>query len=158
MKKEKICLSVFVMILAFIITLPAGVVCAGTFVKITGVEGESTDKDHDGWIDVLSYSGSLAQTGSAVTGTSRSRGTVPMGDISVTKELDKATPKLNEALCKGTHFPEIEIEVRATTGGSGQSIIYTLKDVIIGSIVKSGNNEIVRFRFKSGTYAVLLSK
>jgi type VI secretion system Hcp family effector len=81
-----------------------------------------------------------------------------MGDISVTKQIDKASPKLNEALCKGTHFPEIEIEVRATTGGSGQSIIYTLKDVIIGSIVKSGNNEIVRFRFKSGTYAVLLSK
>lgn len=145
------------LILAFIITVPAGVVCAVTFVKITGVEGESTDKDHGGWIDVLSYSGSLAQSGSAVTGTSRSRGTVSMGDISVTKQIDKASPQLNEALCKGTHFPEIELEMRATTG-SGQSIIYTLKDVVISSIAKSGKNEIVRFTFKSGTYAVLLSK
>jgi type VI secretion system secreted protein Hcp len=157
MNKEKIFLSVFVLILAFIITLPAGVVCAGTFLKITGVEGESTDKDHGGWIDVLSYSGSLTRSGSGVKGTSPSRGKVSMGDISVTKEIDKASPKLNDALSTGTHFPEIELEMRATTG-SGQSTIYTLKDVVIGSIAKSGKNEIVTFRFKSGTYAVLLSK
>jgi type VI secretion system secreted protein Hcp len=158
MKKEKICLSVCVLILVFIIAMPASVVCAEMFLMIQGVRGESTDKDHDGWIDVLSFSGSLTRPGSGVKGTSPSRGTVSMGDISVTKEIDKASPKLNDALSKGTHFPEIELEMRAATGGSGQSIIYTLKDVVIGSIAKSGKNEIVRFRFKSGTYAVLLSK
>lgn len=77
-----------------------------------------------------------------------------MGDITVTKVIDKATPKLNEALCTGTHIPEVQIEVR----GSGQSTIYTLKDVVIKSIAKSGKNEIVKFHFKSGNYAALLSK
>jgi len=158
MKKDTICLSVCVLFLVFIIAMPASVLCADMFLKIAGVRGESRDADHGGWIDVLSYRGSLTPPGSGVKGTSPSRGKVSMGDIAVTKEIDKASPKLNDALSTGTHFPEIELEIRATTGGSGQSIIYTLKDVVIGSIAKSGKNEIVRFRFKSGTYAVLLSK
>jgi type VI secretion system Hcp family effector len=154
MKTEKICVFVCVLMLVFIMALLAGVVCAGTFLKVTGVEGESRDSEHEGWIDVLSYSGSLIQPGSAITGTSRSRGSVSMGDITVTKVIDKATPKLNEALLRGTILPKVELERR----DSGKSTIYTLKDVIIASITKSGSNEIVRFRFKSGTYAVLLSK
>jgi type VI secretion system secreted protein Hcp len=157
MKKEKICLSMCVLILVFIIALPASIVSAEMFLKVEGVRGESRDANHGGWIDVLSYSGSLTQPGSGVIGTSRSRGTVSMGEINVTKQIDKASPKLNEALCTGTHIPEIRIEMTGTTG-SGQSIIYTLKDVVISSIAKSGNNEIVRFRFKSGNYAVMLSK
>jgi type VI secretion system secreted protein Hcp len=157
MKKDTICLSVCVLILVFIIAMPASVLCADMFLKIAGVRGESRDADHGGWIDVLSYSSSLIQPGSATKGTSRSRGDVSMGDITVTKQIDKASPKLNEALCKGTHFPEVELEMIATAG-SGQSTIYTLKDVVIKSIAKSGKNEIVRFTFKSGTYAVLLSK
>jgi len=156
-KKEKICLSMCVLILVFIIALPASIVSAEMFLKIEGVRGEATDKDHRDWIDVLSSSGGLTRPGSGVTGTSRSQGTVSMGEITVTKQIDKASPKLNEALCKGTHIPEIKIEMTGTAG-SGQSTIYTLKDVVISSIAKSGNNEIVRFRFKSGNYAVMLSK
>ena len=145
------------LILVFIIALPVSIVSAETFLKIEGVRGESTDNDHMDWIDVLSSSGSLTRPRSGVTGTSRSRGTVSMGEITVTKQIDKASPKLNEALCEGTHIPEIKIEMTGTAG-SGQSTIYTLKDVVISSIAKSGKNEIVRFRFKSGNYAVKLSK
>jgi len=148
---------VCVLILVFIIALPASVLCADMFLKIAGVRGESSDADHGGWIDVVSYRSSLIQRSSTATRTSRRRGTLPMGDITVTKQIDKASPKLNEALCKGTHFPEVKLEMTATAG-SGQSTIYTLKDVVIGSIAKSGKNEVVKFRFKSGTYAVLLSK
>jgi type VI secretion system secreted protein Hcp len=158
MNKEKICLSVCVLILVLIIAIPTSVLCADMFLKIPGIQGESRDAAHGGWIDVLSYSSSLIHPGSTATGTSRSRGTVSMGDITVTKQIDKASPKLNNALCTGEHIPEIEIVVITTTGSSGQSTIYTLKDVAIKSIAKSGKNEIVRFTFKSGTYAVQLSK
>jgi type VI secretion system Hcp family effector len=154
MKKEKICLAVCVLILAFIIALPGGVACAATFLQIKGIEGESTDKDHERWIDVLSYSSSVVQSSSGTASSGRSRGSVAMGDISITKQIDKATPKLYKAMATGTHFAEIEIVVR----DSGQSTIYKLKDVAIASITKSGGNEIVKFRFKSGNYAVLLSK
>lgn len=154
MKIDKTCVLVCVLTLVFIITLTEGFAYAGTFLKIAGVEGESTDKDHDGWIDVLSYSSSSIQPRSAVTGTSRDQGSVSMSDFTVTKELDKATPKLNEALAKGTIIPKVELEL----SGSRQSTIYTLKDVVVSSITKSGSKEIVRFRFKSGTYEVLLKK
>ena len=154
MKTDKIGVLACALTLVFIITLTAGFACAATFLKISGVDGESTDKDHDGWIDVLSYSGSSIQPSSSVTGTSRDRGSVSMSDFTITKELDKATPKLNEALLKGETIPRIELEVT----GSGQSTIYTLIDVVVTSITKSGNKETVKFSFKSGTYEVLLKK
>lgn len=156
MKIDKTCVLVCVLTLVFIITLTEGFAYAGTFLKIAGVEGESTDKNHEGWIDVLSYSSSSIQPRSAVTGTSRDQGSVSMSDFTVTKELDKATPKLNEALAKGTIIPKVELELELS--GSRQSTIYTLKDVVVSSITKSGSKEIVRFRFKSGTYEVLLKK
>jgi len=146
-----------VLILVFIIALPASIVSAKMFLKIEGVPGESQDQDHRNEIEILSCTGSLPRLGPGVTGTSRSQGTVSMGDITVTKKIDMASPKLNEALCKRTYVPEIKIEMTGAAG-SGQSIIYTLKHVVITSIVKSGNNEIVRFRFNSGNYAVMLSK
>lgn len=95
-----------VLILVFI-ALPAGAVCAATFLKIEGVEGESTDKDHDRWIDVLSYRSGAVPSSSGATGSGRSRGSVAMGDISITKQIDKATPKLYKAMATGTHFSEI---------------------------------------------------
>lgn len=155
MKKEKICLALSVLILVFVIALPAGVVCAATFLKIEGVEGESTDKDHERWIDVLSYSSSMVQSLSEATaGPGRSRGSVAVEDISITKQIDKATPNLYKAMATGTHFSEVQIVVR----NPGQSTTFTLKDVVITSIRKSGSNETVTFSFKSGNYAVLLSK
>lgn len=134
--------------------MPGGAVCAATFLQIKGIEGESTDKDHERWIDVLSYRSGAVPSSSGATGSGRSRGSIAMGDISITKQIDKATPKLYKAIATGTHFSEIQIVVR----GSGQSTIYTLKDVVIALITKSGSNEIVTFRFRSGNYAVLLSK
>jgi len=63
------------------------------YLQIQGVKGESFDKDHEGWIDILSYSGSLMHSASATAGRGCNRGAVSMGDITLTKQIDKAAPQ-----------------------------------------------------------------
>ncbi len=66
------------------------------FLKIDGIDGESTDKDHKGEIDVLSWSWGMSQSGSA-------DGTIvpDIQELELTKYVDKSTPKLMEALAGG---------------------------------------------------------
>ena len=84
-----------------------------TFIKIEGIEGESTDDRHQGWIEVLHYQMGLSQkvstTASSAGGGSTERATFQ--DFSFTKLLDKATPKLALACAAGTHIDKIVVEV-----------------------------------------------
>jgi type VI secretion system secreted protein Hcp len=132
-KREKV-YPWLVICLTFCLVMPATVHSA-SFLKIQGVEGESTDKDHDRWIDVLSYSSGIVAS-SMATGT---QGRAGMGNISITKVIDKATPELQIKAVSGEHIPEVQLEV-ATPDGRG-SIIYTMKDVAISSISILGKPE-----------------
>jgi type VI secretion system secreted protein Hcp len=124
---------------------------AGAFLKIQGIEGESTDAKHDKWIEVLSMSSPIfrAPVTDPATGVSRRRGDVIMDDITCAKELDKSSPKIAEALCNGTFYDEVEIHftvpVQVTdpdgTVRTEQEpyLIYKLKDVIVTSYSFHGN-------------------
>ncbi|HYZ71955.1 MAG TPA: type VI secretion system tube protein Hcp, partial [Chthoniobacterales bacterium] len=64
------------------------------FLKINGVDGESKDKAHSKQIDVLAWSWGLSNTGSAHVGGGAGSGKVNVQDISITKWVDSASPKL----------------------------------------------------------------
>lgn len=70
------------------------------FMKVDGVEGESLDEGHQGWIELLSYHydamQSISQTATSSGGASA--GGVSLGDFQISKYIDRATPKLFE-LC-----------------------------------------------------------
>lgn len=109
------------------------------YIKFEGVDGEAEDKDHKGWSDILSFcQGQSLPTGA--TGPTRRRGDVLMEDIVVVKELDKASPKLAEAVCRGKVFPRVEIHVTAayTDAGRVTYYAYDLKNVLISSYRISG--------------------
>jgi type VI secretion system secreted protein Hcp len=115
------------------------------FIKFDGIDGEVQDKDHKGWSDILSFSQSLHQPGAGATGQTRRRGDVQMDDVHVTKELDKASPKLAEAVCNGKVFPKVEIHVTASYTDSGRVTYYAyeLKKVLVTgyNIGGSGQSE-----------------
>ncbi len=104
------------------------------FVKFDGVDGECQDKDHKAWIDVLSFSWGLHKAGAGATGQTRRRGVVTVEDVMVTKEYDKSSPKLAEAVCKGTVFPKVHIHNTATYGDARATYLeYELKNVVVTS-------------------------
>jgi type VI secretion system secreted protein Hcp len=66
-----------------------------------------------------------------------------MEDIVVVKELDKASPKLAEAVCGGKVFPRVEIHVTASYTDAGRVTYYAydLKNVLISSYHISGGGQ-----------------
>ncbi len=113
------------------------------YIKFDGVDGEAQDKDHKGWSDIASFSQGLHQPGGAATGATRRRGDVIMDDIAVSKELDKASPKISEAVCKGKVFPKVEIQLTASYTDAGRVTYYAyeLKNVLVTSYNIGGSGQ-----------------
>ena len=111
------------------------------YIKFDGVDGEAQDKDHKNWSDILAFSQGIQQPGSAATGPTRRRGDVILEDIHVTKELDKASPKIAESVCKGKVFPKIEIELTASYTDAGRVTYfrYELKNALVTSYNLAGS-------------------
>jgi type VI secretion system secreted protein Hcp len=113
------------------------------YIKFDGIEGESKDKDHAGWSDLLSFSQGLTQPGSNATGPTRRRGDVIVGDLQCSKELDKASPKIAESICKGKVFSKARIHLTASYTDAGRETYYTyeLTNVLVTSYHIGGNGQ-----------------
>lgn len=105
------------------------------------VEGESANAAHPKWIELNSFSHGLgiAVSSSASSSGSRTSGIPSHAEISVAKMVDKASVKMNEALCNSTNFKEVIVEFTENNAGKEETIFkLTLNDVIISSISISG--------------------
>jgi type VI secretion system secreted protein Hcp len=83
------------------------------FIKFDGIEGESTDGKHSGWIELTScdmeINQTISTTASSAGGASAER--AEFSDLTFTKLLDKSSPKLALACADGTHFNTVAIEL-----------------------------------------------
>lgn len=121
------------------------------YVKFDGVDGESTDKDHKDWINLLSFSQGMEMQKDSAT----ARGQYDVSDIVVVKELDKSSPKLTESLAMGKVFPKVEIHLDS---GKQTYYVYELTNVMITSYSISGTGtdrptEEFSLNFEKITYA-----
>ena len=104
------------------------------YIKFDGVDGESQDKDHKAWSDLLSFSQAVHQPGGGATGQSRRRGDVILDDIVIVRQLDKSSPKLAESVMLGKVFPSILVNfTRDTDEGRVTYYRYELKNVMVTS-------------------------
>jgi type VI secretion system secreted protein Hcp len=133
------------LLLATSLLLLAASAQAAIFVKFDGIDGEARDRDHLNWSDVLSVNESLTLPDGGATGSTRTRGAARYQDIVLSKELDKASVKLREALALGRVIPKVEIEITASYTDAGRVTYfrYELKNVVITSfdMNASGNDE-----------------
>jgi len=110
------------------------------FLKIEGIEGESQDKDHSGWIEIGSVSYAIsAPSTSTTSGGATSK--AEFSDVSISKALDKASPKLAVSAANGEHYPIAEINFC----DSSSSVCYfkiELRDVIISSYSFSSGGDL----------------
>ena len=113
------------------------------YIKFDGIDGEAQDKDHKNWSDILSFNQAVTKPGGAATGPTRRRGDVILEDIQVTKEIDKASPKIAEAVCLGRVFPKVDIHVTAsyTDAGRVPYYCYELKNVQVTSYNIGGSGQ-----------------
>jgi len=110
------------------------------FLKINGVDGESKDSKHKKDIDVLAWSWGVSNSGSAQTGGGAGAGKVNVQDVSFTKWVDSASPKLMLACCNGTHYSEATLTVRKAGGDNPVEYIkLKLEEVLISSVSTGGS-------------------
>ena len=105
---------------------------AAAFIKFDGIDGESQDKDHKGWSDLLSYSWGVSQSSQVAGGGS---GKVSVQDFSIVHRIDKSSPMLFLATAAGRVIPTVTLSVTRNVGG--QEVEYykiILKDVLISSV------------------------
>jgi type VI secretion system secreted protein Hcp len=109
------------------------------FIRFDGIEGESTDSKHDGWIEIISYDLDIGQrvsrTASSAGGATAER--ADFSDLCFSKLLDKATPKLTQACAAGAHFDKIVLEICRAGQDKVKFMEYTLFNCIVSNITTS---------------------
>ncbi|WP_257112232.1 Hcp family type VI secretion system effector [Pseudomonas ficuserectae] len=110
-----------------------------TFMQVDGVEGESLDDAHKSWIELLSYHYGAVQSISTTACSSggATAGGVTLGDLRVSKYIDKATPKLFELCCRGSHIKKVTIRVHRAGTEKFKYLDIVLEEVLISTV--SGN-------------------
>ncbi len=111
------------------------------FLKIDGIDGESTADKHEDWIELLGFNTGLSQPASAskssAGGATAAR--ADFNDFTIEKTLDIATPKIASYCARGEHIAEITIDLCRAGGEEAVTYMqYIMKDVIISAVTTGG--------------------
>jgi type VI secretion system secreted protein Hcp len=111
------------------------------FLKIEGVDGESTDDKHKKEVEVLSFSWGIAQqrSASASSAGSLSAQRADFHDFSIVKAIDIASPKLALACADGTHLKSIRLEICRAGGDKQPYMEYKFTDVLVTGFRPGGS-------------------
>ena len=109
------------------------------FLKIDGIEGESTDAKHKAEIDVESWSWGESNAGSHSGGGGGGAGKVSMQDFHFVMQMNKASPKLMLACATGSHIKSAVLVCRKA--GKTQQEFFTdkMSDLLISSYQNVGS-------------------
>jgi type VI secretion system secreted protein Hcp len=109
------------------------------FLKIEGVDGESKDDKHKGWIELESYSFGVTNSGVMASGGGGGAGKAKFNEFTMTKLVDKSSPILMLETATGKHFKSAEIVLVR----SGTEIMkWKLSDVLISSYQNTGSTDL----------------
>ena len=110
------------------------------FLKLDGIKGESTDKDHKDEIQIESWSWGAAQTTQASQGSSRA-GKACAQEIHFTKMVDKSSPLLAAGVMSGGIIPNAILIGRKSGGDRPVEYLqYEMKNVLISSYSIAGSS------------------
>ena len=113
------------------------------FLKIDGVQGESTDISHKDEIGVLSWSWGVSHPSGAGTGSGGGAGKAAFQDFQFVTRVSKASPVLFLSCATGTHHKDATLSGVRTSAGSKSAdfLKYKLSDVTLTSVQQSGSED-----------------
>jgi type VI secretion system secreted protein Hcp len=115
-----------------------------TFLKIDGIEGESTDEKHDGWIEIIRFGIGVRQvvssTASSCGGASAER--TDFSNFKVRKLIDKSSPKLASVCAAGTHIDKIVVELCRAGTAKQPYMVFTLQNCIISRVITTSGSDV----------------
>jgi type VI secretion system secreted protein Hcp len=127
-------------ILAASLALPGAAHAAvDYFLKIDGIDGESTAVGHRNEIAIESWSWGVSQTSSASGGGART-GKPCTAPVTFTKLMDKASPQLMANAVAGMAIPRAILTGRKAGEGQQDFLKYELKNVYVTSYQTGGSS------------------
>lgn len=111
------------------------------YLQLKGIDGESTDKGHEKWMEIESFSWGVQQSASsrASTAGGATSARADFGDLSVVKMMDSASPNIYLACASGQHIDEVTVDMMRSGGADKVKYMeIKLKDVIISSVSLGG--------------------
>lgn len=130
-----------------------------TFIKLDGIEGEATHKDHKGEIEVLSWSWGLTRPVPAGGGSGSGSGTgkaTPL-ELRVVHRYDKASPMIAKRAAAGQHIASAVLSARKSGEGQKDFLQVTMKEVFVTAVTVSdaveGPSEEVAMSYRSVEFA-----
>jgi type VI secretion system secreted protein Hcp len=111
------------------INIKQSVTTTAGYLKIGDIKGESTDDKHKEEIEILSWSWGASQA------TARSRPASGPGTLTITKAVDKSSPKLMEASTRGRKIEQMTLTLPPRPGERARTV--TLEGVVVSSVERS---------------------
>jgi len=109
------------------------------FLKIDGVDGESTDDKHKGEIEVESWSFGGTNSGSFSSSGGGGSGKVMLNDFSFVKKIDKASAKLFTACATGEHLKTATLVCRKAGKEQQEFLTIVLSPILVSSFQSGGS-------------------
>lgn len=109
------------------------------FLKIDGVDGESTDDKHKGEIQLESYSLGATNGGSFSSGGGGGSGKVAFQDFHFVKKVDKASAKLLVACATGEHIKTATLVCRKAGKDQQEFLTIILSPILVSSFQDGGS-------------------
>ena len=103
------------------------------FLRVDGIQGESSDDKHKGEIDVLSWSWGETQPTPPSPGGGGGGGKVEMSDLTVVAHVSKASPRLLLACASGKHIKSAVLTGRKAGKGQQEFLTFSLTDILVSS-------------------------
>jgi len=111
------------------------------FLKLDGIQGESTDAKHKGEVQALAFSWGVSRAGSSGPGSGGGAGKPIFEDLLVVARTSKASPKLWLACAAGQHVKTAVLTCRKAGKGQMEFLKITLSDVTITSYEIDGSDD-----------------
>lgn len=110
------------------------------YLKIDGVDGESSAKGHEKAIEIDSFSFGAHQTGTHSAGSGGGAGKVQMNDFHFTMKVCAASPKLMLACASGEHIKKAVLTCRKAGKDQQEFFKVTLSDLLVSSYQTGGSH------------------
>jgi type VI secretion system secreted protein Hcp len=110
------------------------------FLKIEGIDGESSDSKHKNEIDLESWSFGATNSGSMAHGGGGGSGKVQFNDFHFVMRVNKSSPKLMLACASGEHIKKAVLTCRKAGKDQQEFLKFTFSDCLVSSFQQGGAN------------------
>jgi type VI secretion system secreted protein Hcp len=108
------------------------------FLKIDGIDGESTTKGFEKWIDLISFNWSAVAT---AQGNGHAAGRVTPQGFSFMKVTDSASPTIFAKMAQGSHFDKVSLACRLTSTDAAGAASDAFLKIDLMNVLVSGYHE-----------------